>query len=266
MSSCKATQPLRTSLAPYRVPAAQIATTYILSPTSSKPLCVIKYAPGNPPKYHPPVGYGFTGIALSPDGGQIAISTESGVSVFRCDNGQQLYEYRDFKHKSCNPRWSPDGRYIAAADGVHSESFPSEVHVWNAQSGACVAKFVSAWQANPQLNWLPDNHLFAVPGESGISFYDLEKGTGTPVCDLPFKDLMLFSWSSNAKVAAVFDSCKHPGLVELRDLLMDRVTKQIRLGELRNVMQRGTCSLKWSPDGSELAMLHFGGPLAFWKF
>ena len=245
--------------------AARKAAVYIFSPSSEKPLCVIKYVPEIPPELGSTIFFGISGIALSPDGQWIAISTESAVSVYSCANGLRLYQYVKIGHKTCCPRWSPDGRYIAAARAEHSQTFASEIHIWHAESGNYLTTFVSAWQGTPEYTWLPDGRLFAVATESGITFYDLEKSFSTPQHKMQLSEAMLFSWSSNGKLVAVYDSCKSSRAVELRVLLSDRVIKHIYLGKLANDLRIGSCALKLSINGSLLAMLHFGGPLIFWQ-
>ena len=167
------------------IAAARMATVYILSPTSAKPISSIEYTPevlaGNITTF----GNGFSGIGLSPDGKRIAISNESGVSVFK--------------------------------------------------------------------------------GKAGLSFYDLEKSTSDPVCDIQFKQFeCLFSWSSNGKAIAVCNGAgRETADVEFVDIRSHRVTHHLHPS--RKEMGLGSRLLKWSPDGAELAMLGRGGPLLFWQ-
>lgn len=64
-------------------------------------------------------GYDLTAIALSPDGSLLAIGSDSGIQLIRCDSGRQLDERHGEGVGAQHLRFSSDQRILAAISGAH---------------------------------------------------------------------------------------------------------------------------------------------------
>jgi WD40 repeat protein len=87
---------------------------------------------------------GINGISWSPDGQQFAYANAGGtpsarasVTILNVNTGQKVYVYQVAGQAAQTIRvdavWSPDGKYIASAEGIQSSAFDKQsyiVKVW----------------------------------------------------------------------------------------------------------------------------------------
>jgi WD40 repeat protein len=119
------------------------------------------------------------GASLSTDGKNlVAALTEGGLGLWRASTGELL---RTFKHprgqRLGRVALSPDGRHLAAGEMMLPRPYPpgyqAQTFVWNAQTGAEVAKLDSfIWK----LEFAPDGKRLAVLTGRDLKLWDYTAG------------------------------------------------------------------------------------------
>lgn len=221
---------------------------------------------------------GGTGVALNPNGTQVAIASARGQNVYIRDaiTGDELRVLEspngtDAYNPVYSVAWSPDGQYIATGsqrggtvDG-QIESRPIDLFIWDGESGrlsqtvpalAYDADYINA------LDWSADSRVLAwttisnQTAQSHIGAWDVQTKTllfqqalDTSVTEIalhPDDDTLAFlnfDFSSDINLS-----------IDLLDLTSGEIVNSIPLSE-------GSVpdSIDWHPDGDYLALLQHTG-------
>src|SRR5512147_1842655 len=116
----------------------------------------------------------------SPDGARLVTAAADAVRIWDASNGALIHQLTQ-KRKDGKPSdyfavaLSPDGRLVAAIDAAGSM-----VHVWDAITGAPLAKLPNAPLESPGVAFSSDGHWLAATGGQDVRVFDTH--TWKPAC------------------------------------------------------------------------------------
>jgi WD40 repeat protein len=100
--------------------------------------------------------------ALSPDGRRLALTTDGEVVVIDLETGEEAFDLPE-SGESPDVAWSPDGRYIAAANPTAGG------RVWDAVTGELRFALAGRSDEVQRVAWSPDSSRLATGGVDGVA-------------------------------------------------------------------------------------------------
>jgi WD40 repeat protein len=200
-------------------------------------------------------------LSWSPKGDEIAYSCLNLTKIIDVNTGAIL---RTFYHEGVfwviDEAWSPNGDRIATGSNSNI------VSVWNATSGELIFTLINHTYHISDIDWSPNGTSIASSSYDGtIVIWDAESGQSIKKFSLDmrrgrYNQIYAVSWSPDGKYIA--------GSYEHKVGIWDVFTgNQIDVYNPRYVSVGSSSSalvIKWSPDGSKLAV--FGSKLIIWDF
>jgi Tol biopolymer transport system component len=212
----------------------------------------------------------FPGMAdWSPDGGRLAYvdtgsgPTENGNPACAVQNCGSIFTMRSdgtgrlrlthpkFLAGDVSPRWSPDGRRIAAWRDYDYRNHVAQVIVVNANGGSprIIRQLRYTSFVTPQLDWSPDGFRLVIQTLlDGHPALEVVNADGSKPRTLTVTEAYGPRWSPDATRIAYFSSVDGPGIyvAGVDGLVVHKLVST----------PFGSGTLTWSPDGRQLAFAY----------
>jgi WD40 repeat protein len=186
----------------------------------------------------------YTAAAYSPDGRLVAAGDQSGrISILDTETGRAVKVLTGLEGSISDISWSPDGSAIAACGDKE------QYLIWDVSSGKQLQS-VSTGSEYMACDWSPKGDLIATGHDDGkLVLWDARTGQAyryviysdffNPINDTEF--------SPDGKYLAIAG-----GTLRIWDVAKNQLIKTYTLGW----MGKWIGTVKWSPDGSRIAIMH----------
>ncbi|MBI3854686.1 MAG: hypothetical protein HY293_03225 [Planctomycetes bacterium] len=132
-----------------------------------------KFDLNHPPVYtRPPV---IPALDFSPDGETLAIAGFHEVLLFKADGSERIARLVGLSERIQSVRFSPDGKFLAAAGGLPSRT--GEVQVWEMEKKTLALSVPSTYDTLNGVSWSPDGSKIAYGcGDNTVRAFETKKG------------------------------------------------------------------------------------------
>lgn len=179
----------------------------------------------------------YTGMAISPDAGTLAIATNKGIWLYDTESLELIRLLTPQTGSTFGVAWSPDGDRLAT--GWEDAA----IRIWDVVSGEQITILTKDKDVPTHLVWSPDGTQLASGARNRISIWNISQ------------EQLLFKYKLKNYVTDIDWSSDGQTLVTTHGGLSGWDTKQPQL--LRNWFAgsgKGFVGVAWSPDNTELAV------------
>lgn len=179
--------------------------------------------------------------------GEMQGSYDYTVHVWRADSGERVFAYAGHAASVGSLAWSPDGKRLASGS-AGSVTAASEVHIWEATTGANVVRCnMQGYPYNSGLSWSPDGVYLAGGGASPyVLIWDAHSGRFDTFYSGHTDWIFAVAWSPSGNYLASGAGGKDKSI-----RIWDPATGQAAL--VYSSHTDAINILSWSPDGKRIA-------------